>query len=216
MNIKTLSFDVLSIIADFFIDQKTTTLTIHKIMYIDSEIGKFFCQKYIVFLQKKHKVTDINDLVAKELNRSILKFPIVKKIKYHLEEMKNQKIIFENLGAKERHIIYLYAIYYNYIWFDKVTDIRWCRSKPVNLGTKDFCPYDLLEVYKRHNPTWDQSSNEFDYRCLKRIKMYTPQLFRREGNKCYRINVGEEHLFNIKYDCGGIVKTYKTIKLIKI
>jgi hypothetical protein len=92
MKLNTLPLDVLSIIADYFIDQKTTTLTIHKIMYIDSEIGKIFGQKYIEFLQKKHKVTDIHDVVAKELNkRSILKFPIIKRLAFHLQENKIRK-----------------------------------------------------------------------------------------------------------------------------
>jgi hypothetical protein len=46
--------------------------------------------------------------------------------------------------------------------------------------------------------------------------MYTPRLFKREENKCYRINVGQEHLYGIKHDCRGVVKTCKTIKLIKL
>ena len=80
-----------------------------------------------------------------------------------------------------------------------------------------FYPDDFSKVYKRHNPTWDETSDEFDYKCLKRIKMYTPQLFKREENKCYRISLDKEYIIGTKkYNCEGVVKTNKTIKLIKL
>ena len=125
MNMNKLPVDVLSIIVDYFIDHKTSTLTIHKIMYIfDSEISKFFCKKYIEFLQKKHKVTDIYDVIEKELNkRSILNYPIIKRLNWLIQENKSNRIIFHDLKAKQRHIVYLFAIYYGYIWFDKVTGL---------------------------------------------------------------------------------------------
>jgi hypothetical protein len=179
----------------------------------DPEISKVFCQKYIEFIRKKHKVTDLYDVIAKELNkRSILNFPIIKRLAFHLQENKTPRLILENLDAKQRHIVYLFAIYYGYIWFDKVEYI-WCRSEYGNLGGNDFCPMDIHEVYKRHNPTWNEKSGVFDYRSLKRIKMYTPELFRKEGNICYLL---DPYDIKIPYIHPGIVKTCKTIKLIKL
>ena len=82
----------------------------------DPEISKVFCQKYIEFLQKKHKVTDIYDVIAKELNkRSILNFPIIKRLAFHLQENKTPILILENLDDKQRHIVYLLYILWLYL-----------------------------------------------------------------------------------------------------
>jgi len=120
--------DIISAIAEFFINKDVSTFTIHKFLFMDTRIGKIFGKKYIEYLQKKHKVTDIYDIAAKELHkRSILNYPIVKEIKNQIELLHRDKIIFENsetiydpiiLSQDTRNIIYLFAIYYEYIWFE--------------------------------------------------------------------------------------------------
>lgn len=97
-------------------------------MFMDSRIGKIFGKKYIEYLQKKHKVFNIYDIVTKELHKiTILHYPIIKKIIDQIEKLQQNKIFFQNsktiydsiiLSRDTIHIIYLFAIYYEYIWFE--------------------------------------------------------------------------------------------------
>jgi len=166
--------DIISIIAEFFINKEVSTYTIHKFLFMNSRIGKIFGKKYIEYLQKKHKVFNIYDIVAKELHKSsILHYPIIKEIKDQIEKLQQKKIFFENLSAKERHIVYLFAIYYEYIWFQ--TLIEYCLKR-LYYGKRyhggGFYIYEL----------WDE--NNHDFKELKRKGLYSEELFDRNGDIC--------------------------------
>jgi len=48
--------DIISVIAEFYMDNKVKTYSIHKFMFMDSRIGKIFGKKYIEYLQKNTKL----------------------------------------------------------------------------------------------------------------------------------------------------------------
>lgn len=201
--------ELISIIAEFFINKDVSTYTIHKFMFMDTRLGKIFSKKYIEYLQKKHKVTDIYDIAAKELHkRSILNYPIVKKIKIQIEKLNVDKIFFEFLDAKERHIVYLFSIYYGYIWFQTSTEYN---IKRLFYGKRFHGKY--FYIYEKY----DEQIHDFND--LKRKGLYSDQLFDRVGDLCRWKSYDELDklkINNIPTMRPLYINTIKTLKLIKL
>jgi hypothetical protein len=62
-----------------------------------------------------------------------------------MEKLQTKEIIFENITAKERHILYIFAIYYGYIWYDVSTEFQiehtWLKNKS---RSGSFCPEEIM------------------------------------------------------------------------
>ena len=172
-NIK-LTFLSDSFLDKLFIRKNITTYTVHKIIMFDKLIGKKFANYYIKHLQNKYITpnnldTNFNNLIAKIIGKkSIKNYPFLK-----LFNSNYNKFTIENVNGCSRQVIYLLAIYYGFIWFNKTINYDFpCGVRKSRLS-------DYI-----HN----RDSDEFDYNLVKIKKFYSPEIFTRIGDKCYLNN----------------------------
>ena len=132
--------DIISHIGEFVIDEDTTCYTIHKYMFINAKIGKIFGRKYLEFIENTKKTSDINYKIIRFIHKKSVKYnPVYKQLENDMVKLQLPQIIFENKTARERHVIYMYAIYYGYIWYDESYNLGRLKSK-YDIGVSQYKP----------------------------------------------------------------------------
>jgi hypothetical protein len=183
---------------NLFNNINVTTYTVSKVIMIDKTIGLRFADYYITNLKSKYGgETDFHKIIAKIVKKwSIKHYPFIKNF-----TNKKDTFTISNTKPKTRHILYLLAIYYGYIWFNHNSEyVIHCyrgQGRKARALLEDF-----LFVRK-------ESYNYFE---LKTKKFYTPNIFTipDKDDICY---IKENPESTWKADC---VRRFDDVKLIKL
>ena len=197
--------DIISHIGEFVIDEDTTCYTIHKYMFINAKIGKIFGRKYLEFIENTKKTSDINYKIIRFIHKKSVKYnPVYKQLENDMVKLQLPQIIFENKTARERHVIYMYAIYYGYIWYDESYDTQIICTYRERL-TKN--TVDLPELIDLDSYSLEE---------LKARGIYHEPLFNRIGKNVYKWKTREECNCDFCWQVYHYIRTIKTLKLVKI
>jgi len=192
-----------------FTKRKITTYTVHKIIMFDKLIGKYFANYYIKYLKNKYinkqnsrYYADINNLIGKIIGKKFINsinYPFIKLFESGINEF-----TIENVNGYHRLLMYYFAIFYGYIWFNKpikyiihsynpdFPERRWPRHKLWDYLKK--IAENTIINYEGFN-----YDHKYDYFTLKIKKFYSPEIFTRVGNICY-LNKPTE----LSYHCTGL------------
>ncbi len=102
-----------------------------------------------------------------------------------MEKLHTKEITFENITAKERHILYIFAIYYGYIWYDVSTEFQiehtWLKNKS---RSGSFCPEEIMSK--------DGYNKVYELDELIRRRLYHKILFDKIGKTKYKQKSDED------------------------
>jgi len=193
------------------IKENTSPYTVHKFIMLDTTIGKYFGKYYIEYLFMKYNKDNIYELIAKMLNKkSIKNYPFIKL--FSQTNILNEITIL-NVNGISRYIIYLLAIYYDYIWFYDNDSIKYKETYKSSFRRQSHRFGDFF--WEPKGKYENRYTIEFySYFELKLKRFYHPEYFvldTVDKEKCYLINKDKMPWWRTDL-CTYIVN----IKLIKI